>query len=127
MRMHGTWGRIIPIYGLTSETKKESKNSNMITITDISYDDDDQELTAVIRSGGRPKAIIDILGDDLSDKEDRSEALLAEAERMGYVGSVIEDSSPASILAKKQWKNVSAEDRSREMSRRRKKGLEKRR
>lgn len=96
----------------------------MHTITDILYDEEDKELTAVIRSDGRPKAIIDIVGDSLDTEEDRHQALQDEASRMGYEDATIEEvQSPASLLAKKQWSTVSAEDRSREMSRRRKKGI----
>lgn len=100
----------------------------MYTITDIHYDAEDMELTAIIRSGGRPKAVIDILGDALDTEEERHQALRDEASRMGYEGAVICESdgaSPASLLAKKQWGALTPEERSAEMSRRRKKGLKK--
>lgn len=100
----------------------------MHTITDILYTEEDHEITAIIRADGRPKAVIDILGDALDTEEERHQALRDEASRMGYEGAVIDESdgaSPASLLAKKQWSAVSPEERSREMSRRRKKGIKK--
>ena len=100
----------------------------MHTITDILYDEKNKELTAVIRRDGRPKAVIDILGDSLDTEKERRQAIIDEASRMGYEGATIDTSngaSPASIMAKKQWSTVSPEDRSKEMSRRRKKGIKK--
>ncbi len=97
----------------------------MHTITDIIYDEEFNELTAIIRRDGKPKAVIDIIGDALYTEEERHQALQDEASRMGYYGATVSEVSPASMLAKKQWSTVSAEDRSREMSRRRKKGLKK--
>lgn len=101
------------------------RKNSMHTITDILYDEEDKELTAVIRADGRPKEIIDILGDALDTEEERRDALVAEAERMGYPDAVIVDDSPASKLAKSRWSRLTAEERSAEMSRRRKKGLKK--
>lgn len=62
----------------------------MNTITDIMFDG--EELTAVIRVAGKPRATMCILGDALDTQSDRNQALIDEASRMGYANATIAQS-----------------------------------